>query len=43
VLKGRIQVHDLELDAGDGLAVSDEPSLLLKSVESAELMLFDLA
>ena len=43
VLKGRIQVHDLELDAGDGLAASDEPSLLLKSVESAELMLFDLA
>jgi redox-sensitive bicupin YhaK (pirin superfamily) len=43
VLGGRVGVNGLDLAAGDGLAVSDEPALRVRAAEAAEVMLFDLA
>lgn len=43
VLRGSIQVDNLELSAGDGLAISEEPRLQVLAADAAELMLFDLA
>jgi redox-sensitive bicupin YhaK (pirin superfamily) len=42
---GKIAVNDLELVAGDGVAVSDEPSLVVMSAGNgpSEFLLFDLA
>ena len=42
VLRGRVQVGDQQLSAGDAAAVSDETSLQLAAVDAAEVMLFDL-
>jgi redox-sensitive bicupin YhaK (pirin superfamily) len=42
VLRGKVQVGDQELTAGDGAAVSDETNLKLAAVDAAEVMLFDL-
>ncbi|NEO26721.1 MAG: pirin family protein [Kamptonema sp. SIO4C4] len=43
VARGTVQVNGIPLNAGDGVAVSDESSLDLEAVEDAELLLFDLA
>jgi redox-sensitive bicupin YhaK (pirin superfamily) len=43
VLRGDIVMDDQLLNAGDGVAISDEQSLNLSSGEGAEVMLFDLA
>ena len=43
VLRGEITINGVHLHSGDGLAVSDEPSLTLEGVADSELMLFDLA
>jgi redox-sensitive bicupin YhaK (pirin superfamily) len=43
VIKGGVELNGLELRAGDGAAVSDEPRLVLRAVEPSELLLFDLA
>ena len=43
VLRGQIILNDLTLDAADGAAVSDEPSLEIHANQKAEIMLFDLA
>jgi redox-sensitive bicupin YhaK (pirin superfamily) len=43
VLRGRVKVRDQAAAAGDGFAVSDEPSLVVNADEASELMLFDLA
>lgn len=43
VLRGAIALNGHELSAGDGAAVSDEPSLTLAASTNAEVMLFDLA
>jgi redox-sensitive bicupin YhaK (pirin superfamily) len=43
VLRGRVTVDGVVLEAGDGAAASDEPSLALTADEAAEVMLFDLA
>lgn len=47
VLRGRVALNGTPLEAGDGAAVSDEPSLTLAAAPHsdapAELMLFDLA
>lgn len=43
VLRGTIQIDVQLLNAGDGLAVSDDPGFLIHCAEGAELMLFDLA
>jgi redox-sensitive bicupin YhaK (pirin superfamily) len=42
VIKGSISVNDVEITAGDGLAVIDEKALRFKSLHDAEFMLFDL-
>jgi quercetin 2,3-dioxygenase len=42
VLRGKVRVGGQELTAGDGVAVSDEASLTVVAVDSAEVMLFDL-
>jgi quercetin 2,3-dioxygenase len=39
---GAVQVGDLRLDEGDGLAISGETSLALTAEREAELLLFDL-
>lgn len=43
VVRGAVRTNDLPLSAGDGLAVSDEAHLAITAVQSAEVMLFDLA
>jgi hypothetical protein len=44
VLRGSVNVGDQQLTAGDGAALSDEPSLSVRSTsDGSEVMLFDLA
>jgi quercetin 2,3-dioxygenase len=43
VAKGAVELNGKPLKQGDGAAVSDEPSLIIKGTENAELLLFDLA
>src|SRR5215213_5917405 len=43
LIKGRLELNGVELRAGDGAAVTDEPRLVLRAGEPSELLLFDLA
>jgi len=43
VLRGKVEAGGQPAEAGDGLAVSDEPRLSIVATEPAEVMLFDLA
>ncbi len=43
IIKGALELNGVELRAGDGAAVSDEPRLILRASEPSELLLFDLA
>ncbi len=43
VARGKLTVNGLQLHEGDGAAVSDESHLELDGVETAEVLLFDLA
>jgi redox-sensitive bicupin YhaK (pirin superfamily) len=43
VARGRVKVNGTELGAGDGAAITDEARLQIEGVESAELLVFDLA
>lgn len=43
VVKGAVTVNGTPLRAGDGAAVSEEPTLTIKASEEAELLFFDLA
>ena len=43
VAKGEIELNGKRLKQGDGAAVSDENKLILKGMEDAEVLLFDLA
>ena len=43
VIQGRVQLLDLALVAGDGVAFLDEISVSITALESSELLLFDLA
>jgi len=43
VVTGRIQVLDLALIAGDGVAYMDELSVSITALEPSEVLLFDLA
>jgi redox-sensitive bicupin YhaK (pirin superfamily) len=43
ILRGSVTINDEILQAGDGLAVSDERALTIKANIAAETMLFDLA
>ena len=42
VVRGSIATFDTDLQAGDGMAISEESSLLVHSVLDAEFLLFDL-
>lgn len=42
VLRGAVQLNGLALAVGDGVAVSDEPSLTIRAATPSEVMLFDL-
>jgi redox-sensitive bicupin YhaK (pirin superfamily) len=43
VLRGRVVLDGSSLDAGDGAAISGEPSLAVRADGAAEVMLFDLS
>jgi hypothetical protein len=43
VVKGSLKVNGVELEAGDGAAVSEEEKLLIRADEPSEILLFDLA
>jgi quercetin 2,3-dioxygenase len=43
VARGRLDLGDVELSAGDGAAVSDERALRLVAREPSEVLVFDLA
>ncbi len=43
VLRGGVEVDELEMAAGDGMALSDESRLTLFTKQGGEVMLFDLA
>jgi redox-sensitive bicupin YhaK (pirin superfamily) len=43
VIRGDIDASGARMRAGDGLAVSDEPSLAIQAREPSEILLFDLA
>jgi redox-sensitive bicupin YhaK (pirin superfamily) len=43
VARGKIDVNGTTLSAGDGAAISDEPSLTIRAETDAEFLLFDLA
>lgn len=43
ILSGEVTVAGNQLHAGDGLAVSDEATLLIRASSAADLLLFDLA
>lgn len=42
VINGNVDVNGMALDPGDGLAVEDESSINIKSVEQSEFLVFDL-
>jgi redox-sensitive bicupin YhaK (pirin superfamily) len=42
VAKGRARVNGTELAAGDAMALSDEPNVLIEGVADAELLVFEL-
>lgn len=42
IARGVVQVNDIILSAGDGLAISDHENLTLTAQENAEILLFDL-
>lgn len=42
VATGTIRVGEIELDAGDGLAISEETAFTIAGVEDAEFLIFDL-
>jgi redox-sensitive bicupin YhaK (pirin superfamily) len=43
VARGRAAAGELELETGDGLAVSEEAAVAITALEPSELLLFDLA
>jgi len=43
VAKGKVEVNGVELDARDGAAIKDEPSLAIRALEDAEVVLLDAA
>jgi redox-sensitive bicupin YhaK (pirin superfamily) len=42
VTSGRLELNGLELSAGDGVALAEEPAIEMRSVDEADLLLFDL-
>ncbi len=43
VARGALQMGEYSLEAGDGVAFSEEKEILLKAAEDAELLMFELA
>lgn len=43
VLRGKVSVNETQMQAGDGVAVSEEARLQIEATADAEVMLFDLA
>lgn len=43
ILRGALTINDTHTEAGDGVAISDQSQLAMKSEQGAEIMLFDLA
>ena len=43
VARGAVKLNGMLLDAGDGAAISEESTLELKSLDHAEILVFDLA
>lgn len=43
VVRGRVRVNGTEVSVGDGVALSAEPSVKIEGLQSAEILLFDLA
>jgi quercetin 2,3-dioxygenase len=43
VAKGAIELNNLQLQQGDGAAISEEQRLTIKALEESEVLLFDLA
>ncbi len=43
VVQGRVRVNGTEVSVGDGVALSDEPTVKIEGLQSAEILLFDLA
>ena len=43
VASGAVSINGMKLSAGDGIAASDEPSLVIEAAEKSEVLLFDLA
>jgi redox-sensitive bicupin YhaK (pirin superfamily) len=42
IVKGKVRVNDLELDQGDGVAISEEEGLKITARAASEFLLFDL-
>ncbi len=43
VVRGRVRINGAPLSAGDGAALSGEPSVQVEGVEGGEVLVFDLA
>ncbi|HUE80707.1 MAG TPA: hypothetical protein VMM84_01250 [Pyrinomonadaceae bacterium] len=43
VIKGGVTVNGTSLDAGDGAAISNEPSLNIRATKESEILFFDLS
>jgi quercetin 2,3-dioxygenase len=43
VARGKLRVNDVDLAAGDGLAIEREPKITIQAAKGAEFLLFDLA
>jgi quercetin 2,3-dioxygenase len=43
IARGGVSVNGTKLNAGDGAAVSEEGTLEVKAIDTAELLTFDLA
>jgi hypothetical protein len=42
ILRGGAQLGQMDLSAGDGVAISDEQTVAFTTTENSEVMLFDL-
>ncbi len=42
VARGRVRVNGSDLEQGDGVAISEEPSVTIEGLDGAEVLLFDL-
>lgn len=40
---GKLRINDVELSAGDGLAIENEKTLRIEGIDNAEVLVFDLA